>query len=353
MADAITPGPDYDAALWGAAVGIRRERRFLGVTGKAPGDMLNGLLTNSLPLPFGEEERGMVRGSVVYSALLTPKGKMITDLRSFRDPTDGFVLDLPGVGAEEAMAHFKKFLPPRLAKVEDRSGELALMTLLGPEAPALLAEVASRMGLPGTVEEMVDLVEGEEILVPSRGSEPFRVTRNGESHAAGWDLLLSWPSAEELRDRLDSVGAIPLTEASLEILRVEKGRPAFGKDMKQDTIPTEAGIQRRAIDHQKGCYTGQEVIIRIRDRGHVNKELRGFLLGETSPPASGHELFKPGREKSVGWITSAVVSPAFSQTIALGYLQRGVELAEEVRLGSVDGPQVQACALSDEGWVLD
>jgi aminomethyltransferase len=123
--------------------------------------------------------------------------------------------------------------------------------------------------------------------------------------------------------------------------------------MNQDTIPTEAGIQHRAIDHQKGCYTGQEVIIRIRDRGHVNKELRGFFLGDTSPPASGHELFKPGRDKSVGWITSAVVSPAFGQTIALGYLQRGVELAEDVRMGGVDGYRVQAFSLSDEGWVLD
>jgi folate-binding protein YgfZ len=353
MADAITPGPDYDAALWGAAVGIRRERRFLRVTGKAPGDMLNGLLTNSLPRPFDAEERGMLRGSVVYSALLTPKGRMITDLRVFRDPKEGFVLDLPGSGVEDTLAHFKKFLPPRLAKVEDRSEELALITLLGPEAPALLAEVASRMGLPGSVEEMMELVEGEEILVPLGLGEPFRVTRNGESHAAGWDLLLSWPSAEELRDRLDSVGAIPLTEASLEILRVEKGRPAFGRDMNQDTIPTEAGIQHRAIDHQKGCYTGQEVIIRIRDRGHVNKELRGFFLGDTSPTSSGHELFKPGRDKSVGWITSAVVSPAFGQAIALGYLQRGVELAEDVRMGSVDGYRVQAFSLSDEGWVLD
>jgi aminomethyltransferase len=251
------------------------------------------------------------------------------------------------------MAHFKKFLPPRLAQVEDRSQEFTLLTLLGPEAPGLLAEVASQMGLTGSVKGMAELVEGEEILFPCPEGEAFRVTRNGESPGAGWDVFLSQAVVGEVRDRLDSRGALPLTQASLEILRVEKGRPAFGRDMDQNTLPAEAGIQNRAIDHEKGCYTGQEVTVRIRDRGHVNKELRGFLLGDAPVPASGQELFQPGREKSVGWITSAVVSPAFGQTIALGYLGRGVELEDELRVGGADGPAAQARALGDEGWILD
>jgi aminomethyltransferase len=353
MTDSIIPGPDYDAALWGAAVGIRRNRGFLGVTGRSPEEMLNGLLTNSLPGPLGEEEGSVFRGSVVYSALLTDKGRMITDLRVFRDPEDGFVLELPGAGVEGALVHFAKFLPPRLAKVHDRSEELSLLTLLGPEAPGLLAEVAGRMGLPEAVQGIDELAEGEELLFSVRGGGMFRVTRNGESPALGWDALLDWPSAEELRDRLDAAGATPLTRESLDILRVERGRPAFGRDMDQDTIPTEAGIQRRAIDHQKGCYTGQEVIIRIRDRGHVNKEFRGFFLGDAAPPPSGRELFQPGRERSVGWITSAVVSPAFGQTVALGYLLRGVGPGEEIRVGSPDGSRAHVRALDDEGWVLD
>ena len=357
MTGLITAGPDYDAALWGVAVGIRRERRFLGVTGKAPGDMLNGLLTNRLPPPLGEERGGMVPGSVVYSALLTAKGKMITDLRVFRDPLDGFVLEVPEAGVEGAMAHFKKFLPPRLATVKDRSRDLTLLTLLGPDAPVLLAEVASQMDLTGSVEGMVEgmveLVEGEEILFPSPGVGAFRLTRNGESHAVGWDVLLSPAVAEELRNRVDAMGAVPLTQASLETLRVERGRPAFGRDMDQNTIPVEAGIQGRAIDHEKGCYTGQEVIVRIRDRGQVNKELRGFLLGEAPVPAFGQDLFQTGREKSVGWITSAVASPAFGQTIALGYLRRRMEPGAEVRVGGAEGPGAQARALGDEGWILE
>jgi len=352
MANAITPGPDYDAALWGATLGVRRDQRFFGVTGNAPGQMLNGIVTNSLPGPFGELEDGWMRGSVAYSALLTAKGRMITDLRIFFDPDGGFVLDLPHVGAEGAGAHFKKFLPPRLAKVEDRSHDLVLLTLLGPEAPSLLAKTVARMGISLSTGAMADLTEGEELLYSNPGGGAFRVSRTGQFHAHGWDLLLSEPMGRELGDLLMTGGIIPLTPTTLEILRVEKGRPAFGTDMDENTIPVEAGIQGRAIDYQKGCYTGQEVIIRVRDRGHVNKELRGLLMGDAPVPPSGQELFQPGRDKSLGWITSAVASPAFDQTAALGYLRRGVEPGEVVWVGGTDGFEAQVMALSDEGWVF-
>jgi aminomethyltransferase len=115
----------------------------------------------------------------------------------------------------------------------------------------------------------------------------------------------------------------------------------------------EAGIHRRAIDDEKGCYTGQEVIIRIRDRGHVNKELRGFLMGDAPLPAAGDQLFHSGKEKAVGWITSVVASPALGQTIALGYLHRSVPPGAVVHVGASNGPEARVRALGDEGWVLD
>ena len=96
--------------------------------------------------------------------------------------------------------------------------------------------------------------------------------------------------------------------------------------MDEGTIPVEAGIDDRAIDHGKGCYTGQEIIVRIRDRGHVNRHLRSLDLGDVPTPASGTELFAPdGTGKSVGRITSAVQSPKNGGVIALAYVRRGVE----------------------------
>jgi folate-binding protein YgfZ len=109
-------------------------------------------------------------------------------------------------------------------------------------------------------------------------------------------------------------------------LRVEAGRPTFGTDMDEDTIPIEAGIADRAIDHKKGCYTGQEVIVRIRDRGHVNRHLRQLDLGDGPTPAAGVELLSAdGSGKVVGRITSAVQSPRRGGVIALAYVARGAE----------------------------
>lgn len=353
MVHGAKPGPDYDAALWGAVAEHRTDRRFVGVTGKSPGDMLAGLLTNSLPGPLGEEEGGVASGSVVYAALLTAKGRMISDLWIFRDPEEGFLLNLPEVGMEGALAHFRKFLPPRLALIEDRSAELAGLTLLGPDVPALLARAVSGMGWPGSAEGIAELEEGEEALFRASGGALLRVARNGETPGDGWDLLLPSSVSMELLNRLLALGAVPLTEPSRETLRIEKGRPSFGKDMDTDTIPLEAGIQGRAIDDRKGCYSGQEVVIRIRDRGRVNKELRGLLLGDIPVPAPGQEVFQMGREKAIGRVTSAAASPAFGQTIALGYLQRGIEPGDVVRLVGEAGPEAKVRALGDEGWILD
>ena len=110
--------------------------------------------------------------------------------------------------------------------------------------------------------------------------------------------------------------------AAWEVLRVEAETPVYGLDMDDSTIPTEAGLENVAIDHTKGCYTGQEVIVRIRDRGHVNRRLRLVQLSDQPTPPAGAELFIPGREKVAGQVRSAVQSPRYDQTIALAYVRR-------------------------------
>lgn len=366
MSETTAPGSDYRAAFDGVAVSPGVDCHFLMVTGKAPGEMLNGLLSQSPPpplRPLGDRSAGGAEapeaaarkygGAAVYSTLLTSKGRMITDLRITSDPMGGFLLEIPGVGFQGAMAHFRKFLPPRLASVEDRSPSLAILTLLGSEAPGLLASALSGYGLPLSREEVGALGEGDVLVLASPDDGIFRVRGNGDALVPGWDLILPVDSREAVRSSLVEMGATPLSEKTLDTLRIEKGRPLFGKDMDEDTIPLEAGIQSRAIDNQKGCYTGQEVVIRIRDRGHVNKELRGLLLGE-APEATFHqELFDPKKERSVGWVTSSVVSPHFGQTVALGYLQRTVKPGDTVRLGDAEGPAALVVALSDQGWILD
>lgn len=351
MSDSTFPGPDYRAAFHGVAVKSHPGRHFLAVTGKAPGDMLNGLLSNSPPPPLNPGGVGV--GSAVYSTLLTAKGRMITDLRIFAAPEGGFLLELPSVGFEGAVAHFKKFLPPRLAAVEDHTSRFDLLTLLGPDSPASIASVLSGRGLEVSREDVAAVREGEELVLLGLEGGPVRVVGNGDTVAPGWDLILPSGLSEPVRRGFEEEGAISLSEHALQVLRIEKGRPVFGKDMDEDTIPLEAGLQTRAIDNEKGCYTGQEVVIRIRDRGHVNKALRGLLLGEGPVARPGQELFHPEREKSVGWITSSAISPLFGETVALGYIKRLVAPGETVGVGEAEGPEARVVALNDEGWVLD
>jgi len=350
MAESSQVNPTYWAARESMAVAHRTDRGFLGVTGKAPGDMLLGILTSGLPGNPEDAGDGKAKGTVVYSAVLDSKGRMISDLRVLSDRSGGFLLDFPVASIEAVRTHFRKFLPPRLAKVTDLSDEVALLTVMGPEAATLLSSKVLAGQLSS--EDLESLREGEELYMSSTPSGRVRVTPNGDVSTPALDLFLSPDNLATVNALFLDAGAVPLDPGAQQVLRIEKGRPAYGVDMDSGTIPVEAGIHRRAIDYGKGCYTGQEVIIRIRDRGQVNKRLQGLALGDVPVPSTGEQLFLREKEKSVGWVTSACYSPAFGETIALGYLRRGVEAGDSVRLGATDGPVAQVRSLGENGWDL-
>jgi folate-binding protein YgfZ len=198
--------------------------------------------------------------------------------------------------------------------------------------------------------ELEGLSPGEYLVaVPPEGA-PVHVVREEDVGPTAFDLIAEVESLREIWSRLVDAGGMPMGQGVWETLRIEKGRPAFGIDMDESTIPLEAGIQARAIDDGKGCYTGQEVIVRIRDRGKVNWLLRGLRLGDVPSPATGAGLFREGEEKVVGRITSSAQSPAFGETIALGYVRSEVEVESEVRLGAPTGAPVLVMEVNDEGW---
>jgi folate-binding protein YgfZ len=125
-----------------------------------------------------------------------------------------------------------------------------------------------------------------------------------------------------LQTATGNAGGLMVGWQAYEIVRVEAGVPRFGADMDETNIPLEAGLEDRAISFNKGCYIGQEVISRIRTYGQVAKGLRGLRLADNlgSLPAKGDKLFHEGKE--VGYITTAVASPALKANIALGYVRR-------------------------------
>jgi len=153
----------------------------------------------------------------------------------------------------------------------------------------------------------------------------YLVSRTEDVWPSAWTVLGAVESVRAVWSALVEDGVTPAGLGVWSTLRVEAGRPAFGTDMDQDTLPPEAGIVDRAIDHTKGCYTGQEVIVRIRDRGHVNRHLRVLDLGDIPAPTRGVELLAAdGSGKSVGHLTSVVQSPRFDGVLAMGYVRRGV-----------------------------
>ena len=128
--------------------------------------------------------------------------------------------------------------------------------------------------------------------------------------------------AATLRRRLEEAGVPALNAETAEALRIEAGVPRFNRDMDQETIPLEAGIESRAISFSKGCYVGQEVIIRVLHRGHgrVARKLVGLLCDTDAVPAAGATVTVGGRD--IGHVTSSALSAALNQPIALAYLHR-------------------------------
>lgn len=320
------PAGEYAAAVEGVAVFDRSHRSRLSVTGRSPAQMMNGVLTGTMPLEPVVGDHGLLEGRGTYHAVLTPKGRMVSDLTAYRLGTEegpGFLLDVPVAGHDGLLGHFGRYMPPRFARVVDVSSTTASISVVGSKAAETLVKT-----LPDFDVEASALRAGNEgrWLSTDHSGGGLILVRTEEVWPDAWTVFGSAASVRALWEVLVDAGATPAGLGVWATLRVEAGRPVYGSDMDDRTLPPEAGIVERAIDQSKGCYTGQEVIVRIRDRGHVNRHLRRLELGEIVPPAKGTELLaSDGSGKVVGEIRSVVQSPRFGGVLALAYVRRGVE----------------------------
>jgi folate-binding protein YgfZ len=128
--------------------------------------------------------------------------------------------------------------------------------------------------------------------------------------------------------------------AAIEAARIEAGRPLWGIDMDDSTLPQEANLEAlNAISYTKGCYTGQETVARLHFRGHVNKRIVGLRIDGSAVPVRGAALVGP-EEKEVGEVRSAVMSPRFGP-IALAMIRREINIGDSVAL-AIDGADTRA-----------
>lgn len=329
---------EYRAVREAAGLAERGDRARIRMFGKDPVKMIHGLVTNDLlKAPAGQG---------VYAAMLTPKGRTIAELRIFRRELPGGVevlVELPREALAGTRDHFKKFVPPMFAKWSDVSDTLTQLGVFGPRAREIVGRVL-RVDPPASEDAHVEAEFG--------GAAVMVAATRYVGLEDGFDLFVSTESADALWTALAEAGARPVGLGAIETLRIEAGRPRYGADLTEDVIPTEAfeesGLMQRAISFTKGCYTGQEVIIRIAHRGHVNKHLRGLLLGDAPAPAAGTRLVNAETGKDAGWLTSAAFSPMLGQTVALGYVRREVEPDAVVRVGSAEGAAATVARLPFE-----
>jgi folate-binding protein YgfZ len=174
----------------------------------------------------------------------------------------------------------------------------------------------------GVPADVLSALEEHGNVRASFGGRPAIVARVTDTGEPGFDVFVERAQADALEAGLLSGGAVAIDAATADTVRIEAGVPIFHRDMDEETIPLEAGIEGRAISLTKGCYVGQEVIIRVLHRGHgrVARKLVGLALEGGSVPEAGATVRSGDRE--IGHVTSATISPALDRPIALAYVQR-------------------------------
>ena len=301
---------EYEALHRHAVVFDRSHRGRLRLSGARAAEMLTGLVTNDVA--------ALERGQGQYAAALTPKGKIIADVRIFRDE-DSFLIDTPPRASEGWLTMIRKYVNPRLAPYEDLTTPVRDLGVFGAAARHVVGEMtgvnSSALGVLPPYSHVAVTIDGARVLV----------ARVPDLEIEGFELFAPAEAYDQLWDRALAAKATPGGLQTWEIARVEAGRPEWGVDIDESTLPQEANLEElHAISYTKGCYTGQETVARVHFRGHVNRHLRGLRSASPEPPATLAALFDD-TGKQVGDVRSTAASPRLGG-IALGMVRREVEI---------------------------
>ena len=338
----------YDAARRAAALIDVSARGRILVGGDDRASYLQGLLTNDI--------EALSSGDGCYAAYLTPQGRLIADMQVL-DLGAELLLDVHPTVTAMLLDRLRELVFTEDVTVEDRSTRWAALGVHGPESARIVSEVVRPAGVdhhPVQVgaDELGGYPEHRHRCGHFEGV-PVVAARSDETGEVGFILYADAGVKAALGDAVAKAGATELDTATFDLLRVEAGRPAFPADMNQETIPLEAGIEDRAISMTKGCYVGQEVIIRIlhRGQGRVGRRLVGLSFDtDGEPPAAGAALTTSADGQPVGGVTSSARSPALGLVIALGYVKR--ELAEPgTELVASDGERQLAAVVTARPFV--
>ena len=302
MSTTAAQSSEYLAITEGCGLLDGSQRGKLALSGSDAKSFLQGQVTNDV--------ESLVEGAGCYAAFLTPKGKMLGDLRILV-AGDELLLDTERSALQALFNMIRRFSVGFDTELHKRTLERGLLSLVGPTADAMLRDSA-----PSRIEHAHRPVVFEAVQA--------RAIRTD----LGIDLLCEAADTDTLAAALVASGAVSISEGTAEIARVERGRPRYGVDLDESVIPQEAGLNERAVSFTKGCYVGQETVARLYYRGKPNRHLRGVRSGE--PMIPGQELVLDGR--AVGHLTSAVSSPRLGW-VALALVRREAPPGSRVAVG--------------------
>jgi folate-binding protein YgfZ len=290
-------------ALVRRSVGLLDRRHFgvLEVTGRDRATFLHALLSNEI--------KKLAPGEGCAATLLDVHGKVQVVLFAWV-AEDRILLVTPPDMAQKTAEALDHYLFSEKVTIADVSAETAMFVLAGPQAP----EVSERLTGARPAETPWSHVTA------TLGRIPVRVVRGGGETGEA-EVWVAGPSGEaaSIREALVNAGARPIGPVALEALRIEAGTPLFGRDADGSVLLPEIPFQN-LVSETKGCYPGQEVVVRIRDRGHVNRLLRGLVLkGDVVPPIGAEVV---AGDSAVGKVTSATWSFGLERPIALAFVRR-------------------------------
>jgi folate-binding protein YgfZ len=297
-----TQADEYRALTEGCGLVDRAGRGRLALTGADRRTFLHGQIS--------QDTETLEPGHGRYAALLTHKGKMLSDLRVL-DVGDELLLSCERAGLQELFNMIRRYKLGADVELHKRTLEMGELSLIGPEARRVAG--ADELG-PGEHDNVRATIGEHDVILVATD--------------LGVDVFCDAEATEGVRGALLAAGAVEVSEAAAELVRVESGRPRFGVDLDDNVIPQEAGLNDRAVSFTKGCYVGQETVARLFYRGKPNRHLRGLKLSAEVEPGTPLRL----GEKEVGRVTSVAVSPAHGP-IGMALVRRQAEPGSTIAAG--------------------
>lgn len=297
---------EYAALRRSVALVDTNYRAFFAFTGPDQRRYLNAVLTSNV--------RDLKTGQGAAGLLLTPQGHILAEVETLA-LEDRILAMSHAMVRERTYSTFEKFIIMDDVTLDDVTPMTGSVELAGPGAAALISDVAKKSlaSMP--------LLAHEEIKI---AQIPCRIVRSELAGSPASTLIVSRGRLAELwrtlADHVRNAGGTTVGMEAYNVVRLESGTPWFGSDFDDKQIPHEAGLENSHINYEKGCYTGQEIVERVRSRGHANRRLTPLQFFGTQPPPIGTRLLHSGNE--VGTVTSTGYSPRLGRAIGLGYVRR-------------------------------